>query len=216
MHRLLLGFSALLASAFCCSGCATNDAPAVTANHRQGGSVCPTERGAGVSDVGTCAQSSVVLGCAKDGDCISGTNGRCLQFPGLGCLYACTYDECSGDSECLGNVPCVCRSSTIDSTANTCATQSNCRTDADCGPGGYCSPSLVGDSSGCASESFCRPGDEASCSPGPCLCPGTCGHGFFCHTSRDVCSNDRDCKSGACNFDLTSGTWMCTALTPLI
>jgi hypothetical protein len=201
-----------------CSGLDHKGSEPIPANHRAVGSLCPQLRGPGVSSVPDCSAQypGLTLGCARDSDCASGPNGRCLHGGGPACSgYGCSYDECGSDADCPGNIPCACRSSDSDSRANTCATQSNCRTDGDCGPGVYCSPSLVGNTCTCASESFCQPG-EGSCSPGPCLCSGTCGHGYFCHTPRDSCLDDSDCTSGTCNFDLASGSWMCTACTPML
>jgi hypothetical protein len=218
MHRLLLGFLALIATGSSCSGDAKEHTATVPAYHRQAGSFCPADRGAGVSDIGTCAQSAVVqIACAKDEDCTAGTNGRCLQGGGPACNYWCSYDECSNDSECPGNAPCACRSSAAASAANTCATAGDCHIDADCGPRGYCSPSQVGSVCACWSESACQPG-EGSCYVNgvqvPCVCSGSCGHGYFCHTSKDSCVDDTDCTDGTCNFDLPSGSWMCALCAP--
>ena len=193
--------------------------------HRPAGSMCPTERGPGISDVGAACSVSAVLipGCTRDSDCTAGTNGRCLKFGGPACNIHCSYDECSSDSDCPANTPCACRPSISDTAPNSCATESNCRIDADCGPGGFCSPSLLNNFCQCISASFCAPNESGCSETGPdgvtrqvpCLCGGQCGHGYFCHTPKDGCLDDNDCASGStCNFDSTSQAWLCTACSP--
>jgi hypothetical protein len=151
--------------------------------------------------------------------CTAGTNGRCIAGIGLACSLYCSYDECSGDSDCPGSAPCACRTSATDSAANACATASNCRVDADCGPGVFCSPSLVASSCVCISQSFCKPGQDGTCSETnsngvtvqvPCLCNGKCGHGYFCHTPKDRRVDDSKCPIGnTCNYDQDSKSWVC-------
>ncbi len=212
-------------STFVCANFLPTDAATsrVPANHRLSGSMCPQGRSAGVSEIpASCLQSpsslSIIPDCTQDSDCTAGINGRCLHGGGPACLYGCSYDDCSSDSDCSGNAPCACRASISDNGANTCATESNCRVDADCGPGGFCSPSLVNNACLCSSESFCAPGQGGCSETGPdgtttqvqCLCSGSCGHGYFCHTPKDSCLDDGDCARGTCSFDQTSQTWMCS------
>jgi hypothetical protein len=112
-----------------------------------------------------------------------GVNGRCLPAPPINCNTACSYDECSSDSDCA-NVPCDCRGSANDSAANVCLVGSNCRVDSDCGVGGYCSPS----------------GTAASCAIA-----------YFCHTANDTCTDDGDCPDGLlCNYDPDTSAWACS------
>lgn len=164
----------------------------VPALHRASGSACPTARGAGsvcTLDLGTGPNA-----CLVDSDCTAGTNGRCFSPNGPGgvrCMpTACSYDDCSSDSDCPSRVPCLCRDSAADSNANLCVTGGNCAVDADCGPGGYCSPGGYDD--------FCST---------PV---------YFCHTPADTCIDNTDCaQSGsrpvlACNYDLRSGHFACS------
>jgi hypothetical protein len=215
MRSPTLAYVGLILAICSCSCGGKKDATRVPANHRQAGSLCPKQRGPGISEVGSpCAQDGGFSpACLQDSDCIGGADGRCLEFGGPACSFGCTYDECFSDSDCAGNAPCACRASDADSSANTCASQSNCRIDTDCGPDGYCSPSMVGNLWGCMSEVFCGPGEGgcyANGVPIPCLCSGTCGHGFFCHTPKDSCIDDGDCAGGkGCKFDLTSKAWLC-------
>lgn len=216
---MLVALSALVVATSSCSS--SQDETRVPANHRLTGSVCPQDRGAGITDEGLCGPNAPLpAACSGDSTCTAGSNGRCLHGIGPACNVYCSYDECSSDSDCTGNAPCTCRSSTSDSAANTCATASNCRVDTDCGLGGFCSPSLVATSCECIGESFCQPGDDAFCAEtGPngvtiqvaCLCGGNCGHGYFCHTRKDSCINDSDCPDGkTCNYDLTGQSWVCS------
>jgi len=164
----------------------------VPAVHRASGSACPTARGAGNICTGGIDQGTNA--CLTDSDCTAGTNGRCFSpnGPGApGCSpTACSYDDCSSDSDCPARVPCLCRSSAADSNANVCAAGGNCAVDADCGPGGYCSPGGFAD--------FCST---------PI---------YFCHTPADTCVDDSDCaQSGsgplqACNYDVPSGHFACS------
>jgi hypothetical protein len=216
MRAVKLGFWVLIVATSCSN--AADKATRVPAVHRAASSACPQERGAGITSVGpACTQPA----CAKDSDCAAGANGRCVQGGGPACNYFCSYDDCAQDSDCAGQAPCACRASSSDATANTCEAASNCGVDADCGPGGFCSPSLLmgGAACQCFSEAFCQADTGSSCSETgpdgvtkavPCSCPGDCGRGYFCHTPKDSCVDDADCAGGACSFDLTSGSWMCT------
>lgn len=220
--RVLLGLLVVLAATASCSGASSGTSTRAAVNNRAASSACPQERGTGISGLPTQCEGSARATCARDSDCAFGANGRCLQAPGPACGYYCSYDNCTQDSDCAANAPCACRSSNSDIGPNTCATGSNCRVDADCGPGGFCSPSLVGSSCGCNSEIFCHADSGSSCSETgpdglaksvPCSCDGNCGHGYFCHTTKDRCLDDNDCAGGACSFDLTSQSWMCTGLS---
>jgi hypothetical protein len=79
--------------------------------------------------------------------------------------------------------------------ANRCSRSGDCSLDSDCGPGGYCSPSVQANS---------------QCSSGPAPA------GFFCHTAKDECVNDTDCRSSAGNFCVFAperGLWACAAIS---
>jgi hypothetical protein len=94
---------------------------------------------------------------------------------------------------------------------------SNCRVDADCGPGGYCSPSVIAycfcpRTELCDSTSMCT----ANGNPVPCVCGDACGHGYFCHTGCDACTDDSDCAAGqTCNYDTLSHRWECSRCWPI-
>jgi hypothetical protein len=208
-------------SVFSCSNGPPDAGVAVPSHHRAAGSICPQDRGPGISDVGdSCPVPGLPApGCTGDTDCAAGVNGRCLEFGGPACNYDCTFDQCTRDSDCPGDVPCACRSTSSDSAPNVCATASNCRVDADCGAAGFCSPSLVNNPCQCFSESFCAPGSSGCTATGVdgatkqvrCSCGGNCGHGYFCHTPTDSCLDDSDCAGGICTFDLNSQVWLCAS-----
>ncbi len=200
----------LVAAAASCSSAADKTATRVPVSHRPASSACPQERAAGISasDIPAgCSQNPQFVGnCTADSDCTAGANGRCLQVPPFACDYACSYDQCTFDSDCAGTAACACRASGSNTTANTCATASNCRVDADCGPQGSCSPSLLNTFCvACTTENLCGP-DGARF-----LCEADCGSGYFCHTSKDSCVDDSDCPSGTCNFDTTAHSWLCSS-----
>ena len=174
---------------------------------------CPVERASNEPSVTNCGDRPLIA-CERDADCVDGTAGRCLpsRFP---CVTVCSYDECSNDDDCADNKPCECRPPGA-FTANQCVTQSNCRIDADCGPNGFCSPSLLGEFCACISVDYCKTiGDTSMCTPGPCACGDSCGHGYFCHTPADTCLDDSDCVSGRCSFDLAHQSFICAACLPL-
>lgn len=174
---------------------------------------CPAERGSNEPSVTGCTDQPLV-DCEHDADCTDGIAGRCLssRFP---CVLHCSYDECSNDADCVDDKPCECRQPGSFA-PNRCVTPSNCRVDADCGPGGFCSPSLLGELCACISVDYCKAiGDTSMCTPGPCACGDSCGHGYFCHTPADTCLDDSDCVSGRCSFDLAHQNWICTACLPL-
>jgi hypothetical protein len=94
--------------------------------------------------------------------------------------------------------------------------QSNCAADADCGPGGRCSPSQTKVLCYCPVTALCD--DSSRCTAGnvqvPCACGDACGHGNFCHTPHDACSDDSDCSEGSCNYDWVEGLWSCSICWP--
>lgn len=115
-------------------------------------------------------------------------------------MYACSYDNCTQDSDCASGKACVCGVSLGTSrTANQCLA-SACVQDSDCGEGGYCSPSAPNE--GCT-----LPGDV----------------GYFCHTGTNVCKtngcvNDGDCTTppaggpygnGFCAWNPSDTAWEC-------
>lgn len=160
----------------------------VPKKHRAGATACPHERGTPPEPSGGQRPSIPAdNSCSKHADCTSGKNGRC--FPQRGGAR-CSYDNCYADADCgTGKEAgaCVCRDSGTATGANYCL-RGNCRTDADCG-GNYCSPSL-----------------------------GSCGHmggnvGFFCHSKKDECVDDEDCKpfhDGACRYVPEAGAFKCS------
>ena len=189
-------------------------------NHRAAGSTCPQGRGPGISGLSSpCTpDGSVVTRCWQDSECTDGRNGRCLAaLAPMACMSNCTYDGCANDSDCPANQPCDCRSSESDSAANTCVA-GNCRVDSDCGPCGFCSPTQIDTLCGCPSTALCD--GTAKCYAGqtevPCSCGDACGHGYFCHTSRDSCIDDSDCDEGdSCNYDTINKMWSCSFCWPI-
>ena len=127
--------------------------------------------------------------CTKDGDCTTGTNGRCVENVGGGArICFCSYDSCAHDTDCPTGQLCVCHGSPYTAGGNTC-TGGACRVDGDCGAGGYCSPTRGG---GCGGLT-----------------------GYFCHSSADSCVDDADCPSDGggpqiCAYSATSKRWECT------
>lgn len=188
----------------------------VPAKHRAAGVSCaqqraavnltPMDAGCSPPDSGICQD---LFSCSQDSDCTNGDNGRCGQSAAPFRDSLCSYDECFSDTDCSGNAPCECRAASSSAAANTCLSAGNCRIDADCGAGGYCSPSVPLDFCFCPSPALCGPDD--SCSPGPCSCGDSCGHGYFCHTRADTCLDDSDCgNSGSCNYDTVNHYWSCS------
>lgn len=183
-------------------------------SHRAAASACTQPRGpVAVPGPPNCPGNSAA-GCTQDSDCIEGANGRCVSDT-HGCTQVyCSYDGCQSDSDCAPNEACACRESAWQSTVNSCV-NAECHIDADCGLGGFCSPSLVGNPCMCLSAAACKP-NEGSCSPGPCVCGDSCGHGYFCHTPQDTCLDDGDCEAGAgatCNYDALEHRWNCARAT---
>ena len=94
----------------------------------------------------------------------------------------CTYDGCVQDSDCPNGGVCQC-----ESTGNRCV-DANCGTDGQCAGRG-CSPTF-----------------DTSCGAYDGI------RGYYCHTAKDTCVNDTDCKEGGpgyCAFDTTVGHWAC-------
>jgi hypothetical protein len=155
----------------------------------------------GVYDGGKNVAGGVL--CLSDQDCTQGSNGRCSCVYG-GTSYtfgtACSYDECTADSDCGKNV-CICRDTVVpgvpaDPSRNTlCTGVGNCQLDADCGAGGFCSPSASFD---------CGAGVVAY-------------YGYYCHTPGDECVNDSDCApqgndaNAFCTYDPHNQHWVCTS-----
>lgn len=184
----------------------------VPLNHRADASACPVQRGS-ISPQ-PCDAAECAGDCTSDSDCEAGVNGRCGLGPSGPPYYACGYDECLQNSDCDAEAPCLCRPSGTSIYANICLSGGNCAADSDCGPGGYCSPSALG--CVCLSTALC--GDSGACYAGgqqfPCACGDACGHGYFCHTPRDVCVNDSDCPAGGCNYDPGNQRWECAFCLP--
>ncbi len=135
--------------------------------------------------------------CKTDADCKKGKNGRCQI---LGARYRanqCTYDECFTDADC-GKGVCNCQHDATDQGEGHFCSPGNCRVDADC-KGGYCSPSYP----------LCT-------LSGPALPTG-----YFCHSSKDECTNDDDCKPSIkkgygpigtrCAWSPESARWQCSS-----
>jgi hypothetical protein len=161
------------------------DTSRVPLDHRPNDSAC-----AGVPAAGNCSLAGGTGSCTKDGDCATGTNGRCVENSGGGArMCFCSYDTCAHDTDCPAGKLCACHGSSYLTGGNTCL-DGNCRVDGDCGAGGYCSPSRGG---GCGGLS-----------------------GYYCHTSGDTCVDDTDCKSDGggpqmCAFmPSTTKRWECT------
>jgi hypothetical protein len=164
--------------------------------HYATAAACSSTRGPG--DINSDAAAPPDSGtCTNDSQCTAGLNGRCMQSDCGGCTpeFACSYDQCTSDTDCSADEACVCGiAQGTGRTANICA-KSACRVDSDCGTGGYCSPSLANQS---------------------CSIAGYVGN--FCHTPEDQCTkhecvNDSDCKGEGghsfCAWDATSSAWEC-------
>jgi len=129
------------------------------------------------------------------------TSTHAKQAPGTPCLTAtdcgflsrcvgghCRTDQCYADSDCKSEKS-VCACDPMNH-GHRCL-PSDCQVDADCGPGGFCSPSF-----GLQCGSY---------------------HGvlsYHCHTPKDDCLNDSDCRKesssyGYCAFEPKSGHWIC-------
>ncbi len=185
------------------------------AHHRAASpDACPQERGSSEPAPEECT-GSPTRECEQDGDCTDGTQGRCLRFR-VGCLVACSYDECATDADCPDDEPCECRASPTDVRANRCVASGNCRIDSDCGVGGYCSPSHLGEVCACRSVDYCETVGSPCDPPDSCACGDSCGHAYYCHTPNDTCLDDSDCTGGAtCSFDLAHENWACAVCGPV-
>jgi hypothetical protein len=163
------------------SSTTTAPPPRAPTDHRDAGVRCPSDRGPGCPSLGYCG--AIAGSCASDTECDAGVAGRCIVD--LPSPLACSYDECSSDSDCPAHTPCQCRSDATSISANVCVRASDCAVDSDCGPNGYCSPSAA------------------------------CTVTYHCHTAADRCLDDRDCAAlGAtpyCLFDTGAGRWACAA-----
>jgi hypothetical protein len=150
--------------------------------HRATAVACSHVRGPGD------AQPSMGAMCQADGDCTTGTNGRCLATKVAVRTNYCSYDTCFEDADCGGKV-CTCREFASD--ANRCQ-DGNCKVDADCGAGGYCSPSVDPDKTNFGFT------------------------GWWCHTKSDECIDDTDCigkdkkQNGKCAYDPKTSHWSCS------
>ena len=157
-------------------------AVALAINHRADDSQCTAPRNAGGCNFGGGGGPGM---CTGDGDCSTGTNGRCTQSMGGpgGCF--CTYDTCQHDTDCPTNQLCACHDSAYNSGGNQCV-PGNCRVDGDCN-GRACSPSQA-----------------------PMGCGGL--GGYYCHVAADECTNDSDCQPGlnVCTYDASLQHWKCT------
>ena len=162
---------------------------------------CPSDYPVGPPDAlalpidicGRCSKSDYQsqLACASDRDCAgAGANGRCSSDRSpAGC--GCTYDRCAGDVDCPTGQTCACHGSTYYTlgAGNACV-PGNCHVDADCGAGAYCSPTPA------------QPCDMT----GWDYCQSA---GYYCHTPKDQCVDDSDCKSGGCVYASSEGFWKC-------
>lgn len=98
-------------------------------------------------------------------------------------MPTCSYDRCASDAECGAGKACDCSGS-----GNACV-PANCHTDADCGGLG------------------CSPTQGESC--GNMM--GVAG--LYCHTKKDDCIDDVDCKKkdadGMCVYSPAASRWTC-------
>lgn len=118
------------------------------------------------------------------------TNADCTEQKNGRCNASghCAFDECYEDADCNGGKRvCVCREE--GSLGYRCMNEGNCTVDADCA-GQFCSPSF----------------------------DNTCGAyhgviGWFCHTKKDECIDDDDCKKDGdyayCAYMPETGHWAC-------
>jgi hypothetical protein len=140
--------------------------------------------------------------CVVDADCNSGYSGRCLvetkdSRGGIIKPWShCSYDECTKDSDCpVKPGACLCREMAVGGMANICVT-AGCTSDVECGAGTGCSPTV--------------PLDEGPRTAMPQF------SALRCHTGRDECAEDGDCKAGgACAFSKKEGWWVCDTRVPL-
>ena len=125
-------------------------------------------------------------GGGKPGEC--GTDAECTAGKNGRCqppsheLSTCSYDACMGDADCGLGKVCNC-----DGRGNSCVA-ANCRSDADCAGLG------------------CSPASIVACSKGPTVV------GYYCHTTKDSCTDDSDCgKNHTCDYEPAAGRWTCNS-----
>lgn len=135
--------------------------------------------------------------CAKDEDCKSGRNGRCMhrvqqvQANIVGSENRCEYDACGSDGDCGAGMACLCAGELGAKTSVNICIPADCKTDADC-HGYSCSPTFVAlDKGECRSES--QP-----------------YQGLRCHTPDDRCVDDEDCNGGECVYSDAKRHWVCS------
>ncbi len=155
----------------------------VPVNHRPSDAQCAMP-----APAGDCTFNNPGAACHSDADCSdAGANGRCIVPNGPPTCF-CTSDACTGDAQCKAGQACACHGSAYTGGAGNTCTPGNCRIDADCSSGSYCSPSAA---------------------------PNTCGglSGFYCHTSKDQCTDDADCTNSSpgtmCIYSPGDGFWSC-------
>jgi hypothetical protein len=117
------------------------------------------------------------------------TDSDCTQGQNGRCVLPlplgplCSYDECFSDGDCDGGAVCACRNAP---TGNNACVHGGCRTDSDCS-GHYCSPSYA-----CKQDGIVA---------------------YECHTSGDLCVDDKDCADAGidaiCTFDSQRRLWAC-------
>ena len=163
-------------------------------------------------DASDCSSGPCV--CSSDLQCIDGTNGRCGKPPWSGGdavrPNTCSYDQCFADSDCKvtgdAGVPlCDCRgmpehgSDDVNGARPNVCGMNDCRLDSDCASTGFpfCSPSLA------VTSAFQHPD----------LCSRDFA-GYHCHTSDDECSDDSDCSTHACSYDVKKKHWVCSEGCP--
>jgi hypothetical protein len=152
--------------------------------HRASASACTQSR-----PPGTANSSCHFESCTADDQCEGGASGRCdcvFTSGGVDAGYnACTYNQCSTDSDCVQGGPCLCQNPTV-------CPGGNCATDSDCGSGGYCSPShLLGAGAWSSSGFYCHTmGDE-------------------CFNDSD-CAPSVDGAAGYCAFASSMSSWVCS------
>jgi hypothetical protein len=182
----VLSASALLMAGACASR-------VVPTQHRASDAQCAEPAGPGnCTCTGDCPPEQFT--CTSDATCgDAGINGRCVNGGGpAGC--GCTYDACLTDGDCPANETCACHGSPYTYEADNRCVPGNCRVDSDCGSGGFCSPSVASDC-GAGTDYFCL--------------------GYYCHTSRDQCTNDTDCgPAEACIYSYQAGFWQCAEYLP--
>jgi hypothetical protein len=156
--------------------------------HRTSDSPCALPPAAG-----DCSFTNEPSDCQSDGECTSGTNGRCIGSMGGPAICFCTYDTCMHDTDCAADQACACHGTAYAGNAGNACVPGDCRVDTDCGAGGYCSPTM------------------------------TCDflNGYYCHTPNDLCIDQADCTTAelpVCDYSTKDLRWECIGPTacPLI